>query len=128
MLITYLWRSYSPASLPDHCSKTLSSVSIPHPHHIGKSDPVISLAVSLLAVTISCPEEPEARQLAKRLPGSVTVQKLKGLLQRVYRVDTAQQRLSYLDRSRNIEIEMDDDLKQLSFYSVESGDTILLRW
>jgi Leucine-rich repeat (LRR) protein len=60
---------------------------------------------SLLSVTISCPEEPEARQLAKRLPGSVTVQKLKGLLQRVYRVDTAQQRLSYLDRSRNIEIE-----------------------
>ena len=49
------------------------------------------------AVVISCPDHPEARQLSKRLPGYLTVQKLKGLLQRVYRVDTGQQRLSYLD-------------------------------
>ena len=26
------------------------------------------------------------------------------------------------------EIELSDDLKQLSFYSIETGDTILLRW
>ena len=26
------------------------------------------------------------------------------------------------------EIEIDDDLKQLSFYSITTGDTILLRW
>ena len=26
------------------------------------------------------------------------------------------------------EIEVTDDLKQLSFYSIESGDTILVRW
>ena len=29
---------------------------------------------------------------------------------------------------RNFEIELGDDLKQLSFYAMESGDTILLRW
>ena len=49
------------------------------------------------AVSVHCPEQPEARRLSKRLPGTMTVQKLKGLLQRVYRVDVADQRLTYLD-------------------------------
>ena len=26
------------------------------------------------------------------------------------------------------EVELDDDLRQLTFYSVQSGDTIYLRW
>ncbi|CAI8015350.1 Tubulin-specific chaperone E, partial [Geodia barretti] len=83
---------------------------------------------TLLSVVISCPDHPEATQLSKRLPGSMTVQKLKGLLRRVHKVDSSRQRLSYLDSSRNIEIKMDDDLKQLLFFAIQSGDTILLRW
>jgi hypothetical protein len=86
------------------------------------------LKTSLLAVSVCCPDQPEARQLSKRVPGSMTVQKLKGMLQRVYGVDSSQQRLTYLDSLRNIEIEIDDNLKQLSYYSIQSGDTILLRW
>ena len=39
---------------------------------------------------------------------------------------TVSDRLSSVQR--NIEIEIDDNLKQLSYYSIQSGDTILLRW
>ena len=57
----------------------------------------LNLAPINTAVTVHCPEHPEVQQLSKRLPSSMTVQKLKGLLQRVYRVDWAEQRLAYLD-------------------------------
>ena len=50
-------------------------------------------------MVIRCPDHPEATQLSKRLPGSMTVQKLKGLLRRVHKVDSSRQRLSYLDSS-----------------------------
>lgn len=88
----------------------------------------VSLTHCFLALTVRCPDQPEAKQLSKRLPSSMTVQKLKGLLQRVYTVNTTQQRLSYIDNTRGIEIEIDDNLKQLSYYSIQSGDIILLRW
>ena len=58
----------------------------------------------------------------------MTLQKLKGLLQRVYGVDSVEQRLSYLDSSRGIEIEMGDNMKDLKYYSIQSGETVLLRW
>ena len=48
-------------------------------------------------MTVRCPEQPEAKVLQKRLPDTMTVQKLKSLLQRVYKVDSSSQRLSYLD-------------------------------
>ena len=48
------------------------------------------------AVTIKCPDSSE-NELKKKLPGTMTVQKLKGLLQRLYKIDSSEQRLSYLD-------------------------------
>ena len=50
------------------------------------------------AVTIRCPDHPEKKELAKKLPGTMTVQKLKGLLQRIYKVDSSDQKLSYCDK------------------------------
>ena len=51
-----------------------------------------------LAVTIKCPDHPEQKQLAKKLPGTMTIQKLKGLLQRMYKVNSSDQKLSYVDK------------------------------
>ncbi|XP_064391442.1 tubulin-specific chaperone E-like [Halichondria panicea] len=87
-----------------------------------------ALKHGLISVSVRCPGRPEQRSLDKKLPATMTVQKLKGVLQRVYRVDTSDQRLSYLDSRGDCEIQLDDDLKQLNFFSIESGDTILLRW
>ena len=49
------------------------------------------------AVAIKCPDNSDQKELSKKLPGTMTVQKLKGLLQRLYKVDTSEQKLSYLD-------------------------------
>ena len=49
------------------------------------------------AVTIKCPNNLGEKELTKKLPGTMTVQKLKGLLQRLYKVDSSEQKLSYLD-------------------------------
>jgi len=50
-----------------------------------------------IAVTIRCPEVPERKELNKKLPSTMTVQKLKGLLQRLYKVPYSEQKLSYQD-------------------------------
>ena len=50
------------------------------------------------AVGIRCPDQPGQREVSKKLPASMTVQKLKGLLQRLYKVDTCDQKLSYIDK------------------------------
>jgi hypothetical protein len=50
-----------------------------------------------VAVTVKCPDNSGEKELTKKLPGTMTVQKLKGLLQRLYKVDTSEQKLSYLD-------------------------------
>lgn len=57
-----------------------------------------AISVECLAVTIKCPDHPEQKQLIKKLPGTMTIQKLKGLLQRMYRVNSSDQKLSYVDK------------------------------
>lgn len=49
------------------------------------------------AISVRCPDCPEQPQLSKKLPATMTVQKLKGLLARAYKVSSTDQRLSYLD-------------------------------
>lgn len=51
-----------------------------------------------LAVTIRCPDHPEKKEIVKKLPITMTIQKVKGLLQRVYKVDSSDQKLSYRDK------------------------------
>ncbi|XP_065892682.1 tubulin-specific chaperone E-like [Dysidea avara] len=82
---------------------------------------------SLLSLTFLCPDDPSQKQVVKKLPGTITVMKLKALLFRLYKVDSTSQKLSYKD-SKGQEYELNDDMKDLSFYSVSNGDTILLRW
>ncbi|CAH3162341.1 unnamed protein product [Porites evermanni] len=80
------------------------------------------------AVTITCLDAPDKKSVTKKLPGTMTIGKLKGLLYRLFKVDSSDQRLSSVDNKLGREVELDDDLRQLTFYSVQSGDTIYLRW
>ena len=54
------------------------------------------------ALTISLPDDPSKPQLTKKLPDTMTVQKLKGLLQHLYKVDSSDQRLSYISHKVDI--------------------------
>ena len=48
-----------------------------------------------LAINIICSNMPERPPLAKKLPDSMTIQQLKGLIQRSYKIDSSDQKLSY---------------------------------
>ncbi|KAI6657805.1 Tubulin-specific chaperone E-like [Oopsacas minuta] len=79
-------------------------------------------------VTISAPNYPNLNTLKKKLPHTLTIQKLKGVLHRLYKIDPADQMLSYVREEFNCpEIEMDDTLRPLSYYGMQSGYIILVR-
>lgn len=86
-----------------------------------------TLKDNLVVVTIACVNDPEKKPIIKKLPRTMTVSKLKGLLQWRFKVPSVSQMLSYVDQSGH-EVDMDDNLRTLSFYSVESNDTINVRW
>ena len=81
-------------------------------------------------VTIMAPNMKELKELKKKLPMSLSIQKLKGVLHRLYKLDPSDQLLSYVQQhgsEQKQEIEMDDDLRPLSYYGMQSGNTILVR-
>uniref|UniRef100_A0A8C8GUD0 Tubulin-specific chaperone E n=1 Tax=Oncorhynchus tshawytscha TaxID=74940 RepID=A0A8C8GUD0_ONCTS len=63
------------------------------------------------------------------LLNSMIVQKVKGLLYRLLKIPGAELKLSYTSsKMEGKEIEIDNDLKPLQFYSIEDGDKVLVRW
>lgn len=89
---------------------------------------LFALKDQLLVLSIKCPDNPDQKLLEKKLPESMTIQKVRGLLHRLLRVPDAELKLTYVSSKMDMEIDMDNDLKSLSYYSVESGDCILVRW
>ncbi|XP_067287764.1 tubulin-specific chaperone E [Pseudorasbora parva] len=88
-----------------------------------------ALKNQLLTVTFVCPEDSDRKPIEKKLPESMIVQKVKGLLHRLLKLPGVELKLSYTcSKLAGREIEIDNDLKPLQFYSVEDGDRILVRW
>ncbi|XP_051967111.1 tubulin-specific chaperone E [Xyrauchen texanus] len=88
-----------------------------------------ALKNQLLTITFVCPDDAERKPIEKKLPGSMIVQKVKGLLHRLLKLPGAELKLAYTcAKMADREIEIDNDLKPLQFYSVEDGDRILVRW
>ncbi|XP_030053996.1 tubulin-specific chaperone E isoform X2 [Microcaecilia unicolor] len=94
-----------------------------------KQEKRFTLKNQLLTLTIECPDQPNQKPIEKKLPDSMTVQKVKGLLHRLLKVPGSNLRLSYKSaKMESKEIELQNDLKSLAFYSIENGDCILARW
>uniref|UniRef100_A0A671R107 Tubulin-specific chaperone E n=1 Tax=Sinocyclocheilus anshuiensis TaxID=1608454 RepID=A0A671R107_9TELE len=94
-----------------------------------KEQKPFALKNQLLTITFVCPEDSERKPIEKKLPGSMIVQKVKGLLHRLLKLPGVELKLSYTcSKMSGREIEIDNDLKPLEFYSVEDGDRILVRW
>lgn len=89
-----------------------------------------TLKDSLISVKIHSPSLPDKEPLQKKLPATMTVQKLKTLVQRLYKLEGVYSIDLYYEsaKMKGPEIEMENDLRDLSFYSVESGDTIQVKW
>ncbi|XP_023692060.1 tubulin-specific chaperone E [Paramormyrops kingsleyae] len=94
-----------------------------------KQQKPFALKNQLLNITFVCPDMADRTPVQKKLPDSMTVQKVKGLLHRMLKVTGSELRLTYTSsKMEGREIEIDNDLKPLQFYSVEDGDTVLVRW
>ncbi|XP_019405380.1 PREDICTED: tubulin-specific chaperone E [Crocodylus porosus] len=88
-----------------------------------------TLKNQLLTVTIKCPDKPDQKPMEKKLPDSMTIQKVKGLLYRLLKIPGSELKLSYeSSKMEGKEIELDNDLKSLQFYAIENGDCMLVRW
>ncbi|KAJ6664663.1 hypothetical protein lerEdw1_006236 [Lerista edwardsae] len=94
-----------------------------------KREQPFSLKNQLLTLTFKCPDKPDQKPLQKKLPESMTIQKVKGLLYRLLKIPGSELKLSYESaKIKGKEFELDNDLKPLQFYSVENNDCILVRW
>lgn len=88
-----------------------------------------ALKNSLITVKIKSPLLGDSPPLHKKLLLSMTVQKLKAMVQRMFRIqDQVSLKLTYLSKKIGPEIELNNNLRDLAFYSVEDGDTICVHW
>ncbi|XP_046907060.1 tubulin-specific chaperone E isoform X2 [Hypomesus transpacificus] len=100
----------------------------PEEGELKKPEP-FALKNQLLSITFLCPEDSDRKPIVKKLPDSMIIQKVKGLLYRLLKIPGVQLKLSYASsKMEGTEIDIDNDLKPLQFYSIEDGDKVLVRW
>ncbi|XP_029905555.1 tubulin-specific chaperone E [Myripristis murdjan] len=100
----------------------------PEEGELKKQQP-FALKNHLIKVTFVFPDQADRKPIEKKLPVSMLVQKVKGLLYRLLKVPAAELKLTYTScKIEGKEIEIDSDLKPLGFYSIEEGDQVLVRW
>ncbi|CAG8452149.1 9831_t:CDS:10 [Funneliformis caledonium] len=89
----------------------------------------------LLAITISYRtglEKDPIKKLSKKLLGTMEIRNLKNLIQKLFGIPSSQQKLYAATNFQEeqgttiLKLEMDDDLKQLSYYDLLSGDEIIV--
>lgn len=100
----------------------------PEEGELKKPQP-FALKNQLLKIMFVFPDDPDRKPIEKKLPASMVVQKVKGLLYRLLKVPAANLKLTYTSpKMVGTEFEIDSDLKTLQFYSIEDGDQVLVRW
>ncbi|XP_069698305.1 tubulin-specific chaperone E [Periplaneta americana] len=88
----------------------------------------VTLNTNLITVEIFSPDQ-DCKTYRKKLPLSMQVQKLMGLVQRLFNTGSEMPRLAYISsKNPDIEFPLDKSQKELSFYSIEDGDRISVRW
>ncbi|KAM7419940.1 hypothetical protein PAMA_016847 [Pampus argenteus] len=100
----------------------------PEEGELKKPEP-FALKNQLLKIMFVFPDDANRKPVEKKLPASMVVQKVKGLLYRLLKVPAADLKLTYTSpKMVGTEFEIDSDLKTLQFYSIEDGDQVLVRW
>ncbi|XP_018566591.1 tubulin-specific chaperone E isoform X2 [Anoplophora glabripennis] len=69
----------------------------------------------------------EGRRISKKLPPSILIQKLVMLIQKLFKLKERPS-IKYIGGSQSdIIIELDDEMKELGYYSIQEGDTIIVQ-
>ncbi|CAG8825175.1 26772_t:CDS:10, partial [Gigaspora margarita] len=89
----------------------------------------------LLALTITSRpslEQDPIKKISKKLLGTMEIRSLKNLLQKLFGIPASQQRLFAITNYQTekgttvLKMEMNDNLRQLSYYDISSGDEIVI--
>jgi hypothetical protein len=90
-----------------------------------------TLKASLVKLRVRSPDVIGSAETVKKVPASMSVAKLRALLHRIYRDQAggSKLRISLVSSAnKEQEVQMDNDMREVSFYSVSEGDTLLVRW
>jgi hypothetical protein len=88
-----------------------------------------SLKASLVKLKVRSPDVIGSAETVKKVPTSMSVAKLGALLHMLYRDQAGATKRISLVSSANKEqgVQMDNDTREVSFYSMSKGDTLLSR-
>ncbi|XP_075904862.1 tubulin-specific chaperone E [Nelusetta ayraudi] len=94
-----------------------------------KKQKPLPLTKNLIKITFVFPDHPDRQPIQKKLSVFMELQKVRGLLHRLLKVPAADLKLTYSSpKMVGREFDINNDQKTLSFYAVEDGDQILVRW
>ncbi|CAI9735554.1 tubulin-specific chaperone E-like [Octopus vulgaris] len=90
----------------------------------------ILLQDKLIAVDIQTDNIPDKVLKNKKLSPDITILKLKSLVQKLFKIqEMTNLKLSYISRENpEVKVELDNDFKPLSHYSIENGDSLIAKW
>jgi len=84
---------------------------------------------NLISVYIFSPQCPDKPSLTKKLPAEMTVGKLKALVKRTFKISSPELTLTLLfNKDQSQKTVLDNNLRQLSFYSISDKDQIAVEW
>ncbi|XP_058793818.1 tubulin-specific chaperone E [Phymastichus coffea] len=87
------------------------------------------LSSNVITVEFICPDDPNIKRIKKKLLKNMDVQKLMGIVQRLFKIHGKIPVLSFVRPSvSEDEIPLDKPLQELSYYLIDDGDLIFVRW
>ncbi|XP_045457461.1 tubulin-specific chaperone E [Melitaea cinxia] len=113
----------------EHCrfQELIAKYGIPEDSLLVKTPKTTTLTSQLLEITL---RDENGKILKKKFPSTMAVQKLVTLAQRLFSKSNTGSPTLYLldDKMQGAEIVIDNVMKDLAYYSVKNGDTILIRF
>ncbi|XP_069174271.1 tubulin-specific chaperone E-like [Procambarus clarkii] len=97
-------------------------------YNTQKRQKLKNLKIELKIIT---PDHPEREEYVKTFLPSIKVAKVKMMLKRQLKINPAlPMRLSYscCKGGKVFEVVMDNDMQEMAYYSIQAGDTLLVRW
>lgn len=112
----------------EHCrfQELVDKYGIPDDSLLVKQPKTMTLTSQLLEITL---RDENNKILKKKFPSTMALQKLVTLAQRLFKGNTGHPFLYLLDdQMQGAEIALDNTMKDLAYYSIQNGDTVLIRF
>ncbi|KAH0951299.1 hypothetical protein HN011_002077 [Eciton burchellii] len=96
---------------------------------IPSGKPKVEMITNVITVEFVCLDDlHQPREIKRKLFKDMEVQKMIGLVQRLFKTGGKIPILSFISQNLSNEILLDKPLQKLSYYSIQDGDQVLVRW